>query len=256
MSLICPAVMPNFIARANVWISSSPAWPTMWAPRMRSVASSMITFGPGGGLVVGLARQPIDHVVRVHLDLVAELRGLRFRQTDAGERRNGVDAGRNAGVVGLGDRPFHDVAADDAAFIGSDRGELRRAPKHVAAHVNSRIRGRTQMLVRIDASASVPDASGFEIQRVHIGDAPGAVDDAIGLELMLGTVMLECHAQAASAADDVLDRRPGPHLDADPLAFGANLLHRVGIHGRKQVRQDLENGDLRAGTRMTDIRAR
>ena len=48
--------------------------------------------GPGGGLVVGLALQPIDHVVRVHLDLVAELRGLRFRQTDAGERRNGVDA--------------------------------------------------------------------------------------------------------------------------------------------------------------------
>ena len=154
--------------------------------------------GPGGGLVVGSGSRA-NRSCRWTRTLILRPSSLAFAsvRSDAGESRNGVDAGRNAGVVGLGDRTFHDVAADDAAFIGGDRRQLRRAPKHVAADVNGRIRGGAQILVGIDTSAAVPDASGLEIQRVDIGDPPGAIDDPIGFELMLGAVMLERHAKAA-----------------------------------------------------------
>ncbi len=97
--------------------------------------------GPCDRLVVGSGREPTDHVVGADLGLVAELLRLRFSQSDAGESRNGVDAGRDGRVVGLRNRTFHDVAANDLTFVGGDRRQLRRGPKNVATDMDGRIRG-------------------------------------------------------------------------------------------------------------------
>ena len=233
VSLIWLAVIPNFMAKRKV--------DQFFAGMAHNVGAKDAIgrfvdnhFGPGGGLVVGPGGEPIAHVVGVNLDLVAKLLGLRFRQSDAGERRNRVDAGGDAGVVGLRDWPFHDVAADDAAFIGRNRGELRRAPENVAA------RGQPDWTPSADTHRHryVRRGAGrrqLEIERVDIGDAPGAVDNTIGLERVLGAIVLEGHAQAAIERFDALDRHAGLHLEADPLAFGANLCDRIGIHCRKQA---------------------
>ena len=116
--------------------------------------------------------------------------------------------------------------------------------------MDGRIRGGAQILVGLDTSIDVPNASGLEFERVDIGDAPGAIHDPVGFDVMLGAAMLERQAKAAAARDDLLDHRSGFYLDSDPLAFGADPSNRIGIHPGQQSRQDLENGDLRARARI------
>ena len=94
------------------------------------------------------------------------------------------------------------------------------------------------------------DLAGGEIEPVDIGDAAGAVDDAIGLRGVLGAVMGEDHAQLAAGRLDALDAHAGLDADADALAFGLQMRHRIGVHRRQELRQGLEDRDLGAGARI------
>ena len=183
-------------------------------------------FRPRDGLGIGFRREPVAHVVGVNVDRKSLLPGGRFGQADRGECRHGVDRRRHAGVVGAVFRAFHDVAADDVALIGRDRRELRRGRHRVAADMDERVRGRAQMAVHRDAAVGVFDISGGKIERIDIGDTARAVDDAIGLERLLGAVMAEDDAQAAVCALDPLDADTGLDADADALALGPAAARR------------------------------
>src|SRR2546430_533523 len=57
--------------------------------------------------------------------------------------------------------------------------------------------GRAQMPVDRDAAIGVLDLARGEIQRIDIGDASRAVDDAFGLGRMLGALVGEVNAPSA-----------------------------------------------------------
>ena len=101
-----------------------------------------------------------------------------------------------------------------------------------------------------DAAIGVFDIAGGQIQRVDIGDAAGAVDDAIGLGRLFGAVMGEDHPQPAVGRLDPLDADPGLDANADAFALGLDTRDRVGIHRRQQLRQRFEDRDFRAGARI------
>src|SRR5215471_21385227 len=117
--------MPCFIASAKMWINSSPAWPRIWAPMMRSVRLSINTLRPRGGLGVGASRQPVMHLVRRDTELDPAFLGGSLGEPDTRERGNRENAGRDARIIRCVGRAFDDIAADDPSFVGRDRRLLR-----------------------------------------------------------------------------------------------------------------------------------
>ena len=89
------------------------------------------------------------------------------------------------------------------------------------------------MAVDRDAAIGVLDLARREIQRIDIGDAARAVDDAVGLGRVFGALVGEDHAQAAVCLLDSLDADGGPDPDADALALGLQARDGVGVHGRQ-----------------------
>jgi hypothetical protein len=134
---------------------------------------------PGLGLGISPRREPIFHVAHRDLGVEAFLLGLRFGQPDARQRRHGVDGGGKARIVRLVLRPLDDVGADDATLIGGDGRKLGRARQHVAAGVDSRVRGRAQIRIDGDSEVVMADATGVEVEMIDIGDAAGAIDHAV-----------------------------------------------------------------------------
>ena len=110
--------------------------------------------------------------------------------------------------------------------------------------------GRAQVAIHYDAAVGVFDIACGKIQRIDIGNAACAIDDPIGLGCVLGAVMAEDDAQAAVGGLDPFDADAGPDADANAFALGLEAGDRVGVQGRQQLRQRLENGDLSAGPRI------
>src|ERR1700730_1372699 len=114
-------------------------------------------------------------------------------------------------------RPFDDIAADEAAIIAGERRELRRGER-VARHVYGGIGLRAQIVVDDDAFAVMRDLTGVEIERIDIGDSPGAVDDAVGPDKALRAAALIDDTQAVADRLDALHLDTGVQRDADALA--------------------------------------
>ena len=64
------------------------------------------------------------------------------------------------------------------------------------------------MAIQRDAAVGVLDITRGQIERIDIGDAPGAVDDAIGFGRVFGAVMGEDHPQPAVRRLDRLTLTP------------------------------------------------
>ena len=94
------------------------------------------------------------------------------------------------------------------------------------------------------------DLADGEVERIDIGDAAGAVDDAIGFRGLFGAVVGKDHPQFPVGGLDALDADAGLDADADALAFRGKARHRIGVHRRQELRQDLQDGDVRAGARI------
>ncbi len=106
------------------------------------------------------------------------------------------------------------------------------------------------MTVHRHAAVGVLDISCRQIQRVDIGHPSGAVDDAIGFGGVFGAIVGEDHAQPVMRRFDPLDADAGLDADADAFALGLDVGDGIGIHGRQQLRQRLEDRDVGAGARI------
>src|ERR1700732_2697326 len=91
------------------------------------------------------------------------------------------------------------------------------------------------------------DPAGVEIERIDIGNSPGAVDDAVGLDKALRAAALIDDTQAVADRLDALRLDTGVQRDADALAFADELADRILIQVLEEPRQCLEDGHL--GTR-------
>jgi len=89
-----------------------------------------------------------------------------------------------------------------------------------------------------------------EFEAIDIGDAAGAIDDAVGFDGVLLAVRLEHGAELAAGALDPEHLDSGMHFDTDRFALGPDLLHGIGVERRQEPRQHLENSDLGAGPRV------
>src|SRR5713101_4817452 len=188
-------------------------------------------FRPGHGLRVGSGGKPVVDVVAVNLDREPILVCGGLGQADRSQRRHGIDRGCDTFVVRAVFRPLHDVAADDIALVGRDRRELRRNRHRVAADMDLRVGGRAQMEVHRHAAVAAINISSHQIERVDVGHAPGAIDDAIGLGRMLGAFMCEDHPQPVIRRLDPFhaDARLDPNDDA--FALGLDARDGIDVHG-------------------------
>src|SRR5262249_19001139 len=93
------------------------------------------------------------------------------------------------------------------------------------------------------------DAGRREIESVHIGNAPGAIHDAVGRDVDVCR-RARMHAEAVAPPVDSLDFDLGLYLDSDTLAFGPDVLNSVCAHGRQQSWQHFRDRDLGAGARI------
>ena len=188
--------------------------------------------------------------------LAAELLGLRLSQSDAGERRNRVDAGRHGWHSRACARSLDDIAANDLPFIGGDRRQLRRGPKNVAADMDGRIRGRAQVLVdsmRLHGERGRPRDRACRHWRCARRHSPPG---------RLRRHARRRHARTSGASVAATARRV--HLDAGmhaipirPLSARTCATASASSAGQ-QPRQHFEDGDLarRRGHRHGRIRAR
>jgi hypothetical protein len=65
------------------------------------------------------------------------------------------------------------------------------------------------------------DIAGGKVEAVDIGDPPGAVDDTLGFDRVLGPTLLIDDAEPVSRSLDPLDLDPGVDCDPDALGRGA-----------------------------------
>ena len=103
------------------------------------------------------------------------------------------------------------------------------------------------MAVDRHAAVGVNDLARGEIERIDIGDAAGAVDDAVGFGRVFDAVVNEHDAQPAVRPLDPLDADGGLDADSDAFALGLKPRDGVGIHRRQQLRQRFEDRDVAAG---------
>ena len=75
------------------------------------------------------------------------------------------------------------------------------------------------MRVERDSSAFHGDLTGSKIEPDEIGDPPGAVDDAIGLDRMLVPGVLIDDTEAVAHLLYALDRHAGVYPDPNPLGL-------------------------------------
>src|SRR5690349_14405294 len=98
-----------------------------------------------------------------------------------------------------------DVVADDLTFIGGDRRQLRGAAGRIAADIDCRVCHCTEKVVDPNASMLLLEAGGIEVESVEIGDATGAIDDAIRLDAALGAGFAEDDPKTPADPIDPLD---------------------------------------------------
>ena len=159
----------------------------------------------------------------MHVDGVSFLPGRGLCQPDGCERRDGVDRARHALIIGAVLRPLDDVASDNVAFVRRDWRELRRDRHGVAADMNKRVRGGSQMTIDTDAAVALLDLADGEVERIDVGDAAGAVDDAIGFRGLFGAVAGKDYPQFPVRGLDALDADFGLDANSDVLAFRGKM---------------------------------
>ena len=83
---------------------------------------------------------------------------------------------------------------------------------------------------------------------LDIGDAAGTIDHAVGDHRLLLAVRREHGTQPVAVLLHAGNLNASMHVDADARALLPDLLHRVCVERRQEPWQDLEDGDLGAGT--------
>ena len=92
------------------------------------------------------------------------------------------------------------------------------------------------MGIERDAPLVVPDVRRLEIERVHVGDAAGAVHDAIGLDEEFLAVAFEGDAKAGGRRLDFGDLDAGLDADAEPFALRLQARNSIDKGGGQQSR--------------------
>ena len=89
------------------------------------------------------------------------------------------------------------------------------------------------MTIHRHTAIAVLDSSSRQIQGIDVGDAPGAIDDAIGLGGMFGALTGEDHPQPVIRGLDPFhaDARLDPNADA--FALGLDAGDGIDVHGRQ-----------------------
>ena len=87
------------------------------------------------------------------------------------------------------------------------------------------------MAVHRDAAIGVIDISCDQIQRINVGHAPRAVDDAIGFGRMFGAVVGEDHPQPAIRGLNPFHAYIGHDANSDTFALGLDARDGICVHG-------------------------
>src|SRR5437016_10991774 len=95
-----------------------------------------------------------------------------------------------------------DVATDDPTLVGRNRGELRGSGDGVSTDIDRGVRCRAQTRIERDSRALRHDIAGIQVEAVDIGHPPGAVDDTLGLDRVLGPTLLIDDAKPLSRSLD------------------------------------------------------